>query len=505
MTNESTDSIGAPRDTAESWESINWTKAEEEVKRMQMRIAKATREGRHGRAKSLQWLLTHSFSAKALAVRKVVENRGQRTPGIDGKIWKSDEQKLNAIGTLSHRGYRPQALRRIYILKRNGKRRPLSIPTMRDRAMQALHALSLKPIAETSADRNSYGFREGRGCADAIGQCFIALAKSNSPAWILEADIKSCFDTINHEWLFRHVPMDRKILKQWLKCGYFENGRWFPTSEGTPQGGIISPLLANLTLDGLERVITEAAPKRGAKVNLIRYADDFIVTGSSKELLEERIRPAIQKFLAERGLTLSEDKTRISHIDVGFDFLGQNIRKYQGKLLIKPSAASVNAFRLKVGEVIRANLGVAPEKMIGELNPILRGWANYHRHIVAKRCFASLDFDIAKALFSWARKKHPNKSGRWVKQKYFTNPKGEWNFCAPVTTSLGETRVIELYRLVKTVILRHVKVRAEAHPYHPDHQEYFERRKCFAWKVYSARQNDPTNEPESMQDDRPQS
>jgi RNA-directed DNA polymerase len=269
---------------------------------MQMRIAKAIREGKHGRAKSLQWMLTHSFAAKALAVRNVTENRGHRTPGVDGEIWRNKKQKVDAIGCLGRKGYRPQPLRRIYIPKKNGKKRPLSIPTMRDRSMQALHALALKPVAESTADRNSYGFREGRRCADAIAQCFLALAKRKSAKWVLEADIESCFDKISHEWLLSRIPMDREILRKWLQAGYMEERRWYPSPAGTPQGGIISPLLANLTLDGLEKVVAEAAPKGIVKVNMVRYADDFIITGVSRELLEERVKPAVQKFLAERGL-----------------------------------------------------------------------------------------------------------------------------------------------------------------------------------------------------------
>lgn len=485
MAKESRDSIGAPRDLAKNWDSINWIKAEGEVKRMQMRIAKATREGKHGKVKSLQWMLTHSFAAKALAVRNVTENRGQRTPGIDGEIWRNKKQKMTAIGSLGRKGYRPAPLRRIYIPKKNGKKRPLSIPTMRDRSMQALHALALKPVAETTADRNSYGFREGRGCADAIAQCFTVLSKGWSPQWVLEADIESCFDKIDHKWLLNRTPMDREILKKWLRTGYMEKRRWYPSPAGTPQGGIISPLLANLALDGLEKVVADAVPKRHAKANMVRYADDFIITGASKELLEEQVKPAIQKFLAERGLTLSESKTKISHIDEGFDFLGQNIRKYKGKLLITPAKANIRSFRQKVSAMIYANTGATPGKLIEKLNPILRGWANYHRHIVAKQCFASQDFEIARTLFTWVRKKHPNKSKTWVKKKYFINAKGEGVLNARIVDSDGEKNVIELYRTAKTVILRYIKVKGEAHPYHPEYQDYFERRKCFAWKVYT--------------------
>lgn len=486
MTKEPKGSIGAPHESAKNWDSIDWEKVQGELKRMQMRIAKAIRDGKHGRVKSLQWMLTHSFSAKALAVRNVTENRGHRTPGVDGEIWKNKQQKMDAIERLGRKGYRPQPLRRIYIPKKNGKKRPLSIPTMRDRSMQALHALALKPVAESTADRNSYGFREGRRCADAIGQCFIALSKRRSAQWVLEADIESCFDKISHEWLLNRVSMDREILRKWLQAGYMEERRWYPSPEGTPQGGIISPLLANLTLDGLEKAVADAVPEGRVKVNMVRYADDFVITGISRELLEERVKPALQRFLAERGLNLSESKTKITHIEEGFNFLGQNIRKYRGKLLVTPAKPNIKMLRQKVGEIIRANRGVRADKMIRELNPILRGWANYHRHISAKRCFASLDFDIGKALFTCVRRAHSKKRSSWVKRKYFTNAKGEGVFSTRIVDRDGKPCIIELYRMAKTVIQRYIKVRAEAHPYHPAYQEYFERRKCFAWTVHAA-------------------
>ena len=226
--------------------------------------------------------------------------------------------------------------------KKNGKRRPLGIPTQRDRAMQALHLLGLEPVAETQADRNAYGFRPKRSTADAIGRCFTVLARKPGAQWILEGDIKACFDRISHSWLLDHIPMDKRVLRKWLAAGYMEEGILYPTEAGTPQGGIASPSLANMALDGLEEVAVKAVP-RGQKVHVVKYADDFIITGASKEVLEEKVKPAVETFLWERGMELSVEKTHITHINDGFDFLGFNVRKYAGKLLIKPAKASVKA------------------------------------------------------------------------------------------------------------------------------------------------------------------
>jgi RNA-directed DNA polymerase len=234
-------SFGASSNNGSDWKAIDWPKVRRAVRRLQLRIAKAIRAANYGKAKALSWLLTHSRSAKLLAVKRVTENKGAKTPGVDNVRWRTDRQKYAAVQNLKRRGYRPLPLRRHYLLKKNGKQRPLSIPTLRDRAMHALHALALKPIAETVADRNSYGFREGRSCADAIGQCFCALAKSYAPVWVLEGDIQSCFDRISHPWLLKAIPMDKRILQQWLEAGYWEKGRLFPTKEGTPQGGIMTP------------------------------------------------------------------------------------------------------------------------------------------------------------------------------------------------------------------------------------------------------------------------
>ena len=315
------------------WHRINWAKCHQRVRRLQARIVKATQKGRQGKVKALQWLLTHSFSGKALAVKRVTENQGKRTPGVDGETWSTPETKSHAILSLRRHGYRPLPLRRVYLPKSTGKQRPLGIPTLKDRAMQALHLLALEPVAETTADKNSYGFRPERSTADAREQGFIALARKQSSPWILEGDITGCFDNISHAWMMEHVPMDKVTLGKWLKAGFVYQRKLYPTAAGTPQGGIISPTLANRTRDRLETVLETRFGKKDSvkakrnQVHMVRYADDFIITGKTKELLENEVKPLVEIFLAERGLTLSAEKTRITPIAAGLDFLEWNIRK----------------------------------------------------------------------------------------------------------------------------------------------------------------------------------
>ena len=234
------------------WHNVEWRKVNQNVHRLQARIVKATQERRWNKVKALQHLLTHSLSGKLIAVKRVTENSGKRTSGVDKVTWETPQKKIEAVHSLKSRGYKPLPLKRVYIPKSNGKMRPLGIPTMKDRAMQALYLLGLDPISETTADSNSYGFRKGRSTADAIHQCYIALARKDRAEWILEADIKGCFDNISHEWILQNVPMDKVILRKWLKVGYLDKNVFNRTEEGTPQGGIISPVLANLVLDKLE-------------------------------------------------------------------------------------------------------------------------------------------------------------------------------------------------------------------------------------------------------------
>lgn len=421
------------------WKGIDWKQAEENVNRLQIRIVKATLEQKWRLVKRLQYLVTHSFYAKALAVRRVSTNKGKKTPGIDGVVWSTDREKIEAVMRLNPQTYHASALKRVYIEKFGKKeKRPLGIPTMKDRSMQALQLLALEPVAETTADRISFGFRKYRSPEDAREYAFSVLSRKDSAQWILEGDIKSCFDKISHQWIADNIPTDKRILKEFLKCGYVEKGRLYPTEEGSPQGGVISPTYANMVLDGLEPMILGVywANKKGTvsvknnrnKVHVVRFADDFIVTAANKKALEE-IREMISDFLVPRGLKLSEEKTLITHIDDGFDFLGWNFRKNKGKLIIKPSRKSVEKVTKAISCIIKDNHTAPQEMLIRKLNEVTKGWADYHHSACAKSTYGKLDHRIWEMLWKWAKRRHPNKGKHWIKERYWKTHKGrKWSF-----------------------------------------------------------------------------
>lgn len=459
------------------WKQINWEQVNTYINRLQTRIVKAVKERKWRLAKRLQYLITHSFYGKALAVKRVISNKGKNTPGIDGKIWKTDKEKEEAIRNLETKGYKASSLRRIYIEKFGKKeKRPLGIPTMKDRAMQALQLLGIEPVAETLADTVSFGFRKQRSAQDAMEYGFSILCRKDSPQWILEGDIKGCFDNISHEWLKQNIPMDTTILKEFMKCGYVYQKKLFPTTAGTPQGGIISPTLANMTLDGMEGLIKEKywrnlkgtvnVKNNKRKVHLIRYADDFIVTASDMETLID-IKEMLKKFLYQRGLILSDEKTKITSIHEGFDFLGWNFRKYNGKLIIKPSDKSVRKIRSTISRLIKDNKTSTQENLIYQLNQVSRGWAEYHHSVCAKQTYAKIDHTTWEMLWRWAKRRHPNKSKNWIVNRYWKNHKGRnWSFKSDKNI---------LFYMSDMPIVRYPQIRLDANPFLDI--EYFRKRK----------------------------
>jgi RNA-directed DNA polymerase len=475
MGKHKTASAGAPKGDAARWYRIDWPLARREVSRLQRRIAKAVKESRWNTVRTLQYLLTRSFYAKLLAVKRVTSNHGRNPPGVDGVLWSGARATWRAAKSLRRRGSKPKPLRRMYIPKKNGTHRPLAIPTLYDRAMQALSKLALAPVAETTAARNSYGFREGRGCADAIAAACNALSKPNSATWILEADITGCYDNISHKWMLAHIPMDREVLRTWLQAGYMEDGRVYPTRKGAPQGGIMSPGLANWTRDGLERAVREAVPRR-SRVNFVRYADDVIVTGTSKRLLEKHVRPVIDAFLAERGLELSEEKTAITYIKHGCTFLGHTFRKHGHVLHITPSKEGVLALKGKVGTLIRHHVSAPMPALVTKLNETLRGLGNDHRHGVASEAFSRIDRYVDEPLGRMLHRRYPKKSKTWLARKYWSTSGHKGIFAATGETKKGK-RLYPVMRLSSLGIQRYIKVKADANPYVPEYGRYFWRRR----------------------------
>lgn len=461
------------------WKSIDWKEAESYVNRLQVRIAKATQDNKWNTAKRLQYLLTHSYYAKALAVRKVTTNKGKNTSGVDKELWSTPASKMRAVLSLTDKNYKAKPLRRVFIEKKGKKaKRPLGIPCMYDRAMQALYALALDPIAEVTADKKSFGFRKGRSCQDACEYIFAVLSRKVSAEWILEGDIKGCFDNISHKWLIDNIPMDKSVLKQFLKAGFVFKDKLFPTDDGTPQGGVISPILANMALDGIEKVLSDRFHvnslgkvdlrfKNAHKVNFIRYADDFIVTAANKEIAEE-VKTIIGDFLKTRGLELSEEKTLITHIDDGFDMLGWTFRKFKGKLIVKPSNKSIKSFVASLSEtILKRGKAWKQEILIEKLNQQIRGFTNYHQSVCASEAFAHIDFVLYNLLWRWAKRRHPHKSKWWIALNYW-HRRGNRNW-------VFSTEDKELLRVDHIPIVRHTKVRVDANPYFDT--EYFIDRK----------------------------
>ncbi len=406
----------------QSWYTIPWKRMLHNVRQIQMKIVKAEQHGGLDEVQRLQQQILDSQEARLLAVKQVTSNSGKRTPGIDGHLWDTAEQKLEAAQKLKPEHYQPRPARRVPIPKSSGRFRPLGILTMKDRAMQALYLLALDPVAETHADPHSYGFRKYRSAADAIARCREIFESDDPPGWVLEADIESCFDSIDHEWLLSHIPLDSGVLQGWLTAGYMEHGQLYPVERGLPQGGIISPVLMNMALDGLEAQLEAqaAAQRRPSPVYLVRYADDFVVISRSKRLLQRHIIPCVEKFLAERGMCLSAQKTRLSHIKRGIEFLGFQLRSGKDELHIAPTSRNVANLLLKIDEVLKVNAESDPDRLALILSRILRGWSEYFKHIDTLAECRRIDRYVSKALWKWAVTQQTGLLKRRKARQHFT-------------------------------------------------------------------------------------
>ena len=477
--------------TPASWNDINWCRNRRLVRNLRQRIYRASRQGDHRKLRSLQRLMLKSRANQELSIRRVTQiNKGRLTAGVDKLVVKTPKARTRLVEEVSqYQPWKAKPARRVYIPKVNGKQRPLGIPTVLDRCMQAIVKNALEPEWEARFEPCSYGFRPGRGCHDAIERIYGLSLPNTRKKWVVDADIKGAFDNIRHATILEAIAgfPARHLVKEWLKAGVVDRGVFTETTAGTPQGGIASPLLANIALHGMESAVgVSYMTWRGinrviSRRALVRYADDFVIFAETREDAEAA-RSDIARWLADRGLELSQEKTTIRHLRDGFDFLGFNVRQYPArntrtgyKLLIKPSRESVAAFKYRVKREWLALTGHNVDVVLSRLRPLLRGWANYFRTTVSKEAFRAIDCWMLTRELQWCKRAHPSKSRKWIIQTYFGSHRvgrqDKWVFGNLKTGN-------HLPKLSWTPVRRHVMVRYDASPDDPDLRPYWKQRQA---------------------------
>jgi len=476
-----------PEDDITDWHDIDWRAVEGEVRRLRQRIFTASREGDLKRVRNLQKLMLRSRANTLMSVRRVTEiNAGRKTAGVDGRTALLPQSKTNLVDWAQYRSktWIPLPVKRVHIPKAGGKKRPLGIPVIADRVLQARVVNALEPEWEARFEPKSYGFRPGRGCHDAISAIYLTLkGKNPQRMWVLDADLKAAFDRIDHEHLLAQLGTfpARELVRYWLKAGVVDGGRFAPTEEGTPQGGVVSPLLLNVALHGMEQAAgvryrklgTSAAESVEGSPALIRYADDLVALCHSHDEAQQ-VKARLAEWLTPRGLAFNEDKTRIVHADSGFDFLGFNVRRYDGKLLIKPSPAALRRIRERLRTEMRALRGSNVSAVLHKIDPIVRGWSAYYRTVVSSTAFTALDDYMWKLTYKWAKHGHQNKSRHWIVNRYF----GQFNKSSKNRWVFGNRETgAHLRKFSWTKIVRHQMVSGTSSPDDPALAEYWAKRR----------------------------